>query len=154
MLAFCAGAALYFGIRITELQVLAIHDAEHRYESVGTFIGRELPRNAVVLTLIQSGSVRMYGERATVRWDWLPGDRLDDALALLSGHGYEPYILLEEWEEPQFRDRFAATNIFGRMDWRPAIEYRGAPRVRVYAVADRARYLAGELAPPRVIPAP
>jgi hypothetical protein len=150
----CAGAALFYGIRITELQVLGIHDAEHRYQAVGTFIGHELPPNAVVLTLIQSGSIRMYGGRATVRWDWLPGDRLDDAITVLSAHGYEPYILLEDWEEPQFRQRFAAANVFGRVEWRPAIEYHGEPRVRVYAVADRATYLTGASAPPHVIPSP
>jgi hypothetical protein len=79
-------------------------------------------------------------------------ERLDEAIAVLSAHGYEPYILLEEWEEPLFRAHFSPTNVFGRVEWPPTIEYNGAPRVRVYAIADRARYLAGESILPRPIP--
>jgi hypothetical protein len=149
-----AAAALWLGIKLTTLNVLAIQGDEHRYVAVGRVIGGVLPPNAVVLTVIQSGSVRLYGDRPTVRWDVLYEERLDNAIAILVEHGYEPYILLEQWEEPLFRKRFAAANVFGRVEWRPAIEYYGEPRVRVYAVADRAKYLAGESPPALPIPSP
>jgi hypothetical protein len=58
--------------------------------------------------------------------------------------GYLPYILLEDWEAPLFRQRFAQANSLGRLDWPPALEYQGAGRGRVYCVADRRRFLSGE----------
>ena len=69
---------------------------------------------------------------------------MDEAVELLQQHGYEPYILVEDYEETPFRKHFAATNVFGRVDWPPTIEYAGLPRVRLWAIADRARYLAGQ----------
>src|SRR6185369_14355030 len=41
--------------------VFDIQRGEHRYVAVGEAIGARLPANAVVLSVIQSGSVRMYG---------------------------------------------------------------------------------------------
>jgi hypothetical protein len=62
----------------------------------------------------------------------------------LAAHGYEPYILIEDHEESSFREHFARANIFGRIDWAPAIEYLGLGHVSVYAIADRQRHLGGE----------
>jgi hypothetical protein len=149
-----AAAALWFGIKLETLQVLALQDAEHRYVTVGQTIGSVLPPNAVVITVVHSGSVRLYGDRPTVRWDGLKAECLDDAVAILVEHGYEPYILLEEWEEPLFKARFGAANAFGRVEWPPAIEYYGEPRVRIYAAAARAKYLTGASPPPLAIPSP
>ena len=103
-----------------------------------------LPANAAVLTVIQSGSIRWYGHRTTLRWDSVADERLDEAIGVLAAHGYEPYILLEDYEESSFRKHFARANIFGRIDWAPAIEYLSLGHVRLYAIADRARHLAGE----------
>jgi hypothetical protein len=55
-----------------------------------------------------------------------------------------PSILLEPWELAQFRERFARSNVYGRIDWPPAIEVRGPVAARLYSIVDRARYLAGQ----------
>jgi hypothetical protein len=79
-----------------------------------------------------------------VRWDELPGGDVDRAIEVLRANGYAPYILLEDWEEPAFRQRFAASNGFGRIDWPPAMEYGdGQPYIRIWAPDDRARFRAG-----------
>jgi hypothetical protein len=135
-----------------DLNVFGTWQVDSRYESVGEFVGYVLPPNAVVITVLHSGSVRWYGERATVRWDWVPVGRLDDAVDALQANGYRPFILLEEEEEAEFRMRFADASVFGRVDWPPAIEYLGLPNVRVYSVDDRARYLAGARILPAIVP--
>jgi hypothetical protein len=94
--------------------------------------------------LIESGSLRWHGQLLTVRWDLIPDDRLDATVALLESKGYLPYILVEDWEAPLFRQHFAQANALGRLDWPPVLEYQGAGRVRVYGVADRGRFLSGE----------
>jgi hypothetical protein len=134
----------YVGVA-NRLGAFAIQRAEQRYASVGQYVSRTLPSNAVVLSMIQSGSIRWHGGRLTVRWDSLPKDRLDATIELLWSKGYTPYILLEEWEEPLFREQFAAANRFGTIDWPPVIDYQGPGHVRVYCLADRTRHRAGEL---------
>jgi hypothetical protein len=55
-----------------------------------------------------------------------------------------PYLLLEDWEEPVFRERFAGSSEYGHLDWPPRLIYGGPGTVRVYAPSDRARHSAGE----------
>ena len=99
--------------------------------------------NAVVLTILQSGSIRMYGQRLTVRWDLIEPDNLDFTLKALREGGYAPYVMVEEWEERSFRDRFGSSSGVGRLDWPPALTYQGVSTTRIYSVADRARQAAG-----------
>ena len=127
----------------SRLHVFDISVAEQRYATIGEFVGRALPSNAVVLTSIHSGSVRRYGKRLTVRWTALPPDGLDRTIALLRDRGYTPYVLIEDWEEPLYREHFGQANAFGALDWPAAVEYPWAGHARVYAIADRARHLAG-----------
>jgi hypothetical protein len=130
-----------------------IQRAEHRYSAMGESVGATLPGNAVVLTVIQSGSVRMYGQRPTLRWDKLEPRRLDETISGLRDAGYAPYLLLENWEDDLFRARFAATNAVRAMRRRPAIEYYGPVSVRVLALVDDA-YCGEPQAPPHAVPAP
>ena len=82
-------------------------------------------------------------------------ERLDEAVDVLLAHGYEPYILLDDYEEATVpRVTSHRANVFGRINWPPAIEYLGHPHVRVYSIADRSRHLAGERILTRPIPAP
>ena len=54
-----------------------------------------------------------------MRWNSLPPDGLDRAVALVRREGYVPYFLLEDWEEPQFKRQFGASSEAGRLEWRP-----------------------------------
>jgi len=144
LVAICVGGCLWYGFKVASLGVFGSERAEDRYKAVGEYVRRVLPPNAVVLTVIQSGSIRWYGHLTTLRWDLVADERLDEAIGVLAAHGYEPYILLEDYEESSFREHFVRANIFGRIDWAPAIEYLGLGHVRLYAIADRARHLAGE----------
>ncbi|HEY2906584.1 MAG TPA: glycosyltransferase family 39 protein [Vicinamibacterales bacterium] len=123
---------------------------EDRYVVIGEFLNRTLPQHAVVMSLNESGSVRLYGHRKTVRWDLLGDDRLDSTVDILRANGFAPYILIEPWEETQF-SHFARANIYGRLDWPPAIVVRGPVAPRIYSADDRDRFFAGEEIHPAIL---
>jgi hypothetical protein len=124
--------------------VFRLHQLEARYERAGTFVGRRLPSNAIVITSSESGSVRFYSGRRTLVWDMLDPTWLDSAIEYLRMRGLEPFLLLETGEEPSFRRRFVSSPL-GRLDWPPAAEV--ASRVRIYRPDDREKYFKGVHAP-------
>jgi len=120
--------------------VFDLQRLEARYERAGLYVDSHLPPNALVVTSWESGSIRYYGHRNTLVWDALHPAWLDPAITDLRRRGYEPYLLLERWEEPAFRQRFAGSAL-ARLDWPPAAEIAG--QVRIYRPGDRERYLSG-----------
>jgi hypothetical protein len=139
----CILLPMWYVGKAWSLTVFDTQRAEHRYPIIGEEIGRTLPANAIVLTVIESGSVRLYGKRMTARWDWIEGARFDDTVNALRRAGYEPYLLLEDWEIPLFRNYVGGVSQYGALDWPPALEYRDLARVDLYRLADRAQHRAG-----------
>lgn len=93
--------------------------AERRYVALGEFIAEKLPDRAAIITVQHCGSVRYYSGRPTVRYDAIASTDLDLVIGELRSLGYQPYILLENWEQPEFRARFGARSPFGAVDWTP-----------------------------------
>jgi hypothetical protein len=129
----CVLLGVWCVVKAEHLGAFGIGISEQRYVAVGQQIATSLPPNAVVITVIESGSVRMYGHRPTVRWDALPREGLDDAVDRLRAAAFAPYILLEDWEESEFRAKFGS-NAAADTDRPPAIVYRGPINVRVWPV--------------------
>ena len=123
-----------------EHDVFRLRELEWRFRAAGEFAAT-LPANAAFITLHQSGSIRFYARRSTLGWADLDKGRLDDALAFLRRHGRKPYLLFEPWEEPQFRERFAADRL-GALAWPAAYEIDG---VRIYDPDDYDRRQQGEM---------
>jgi len=121
-------------------QVFQLAQLESRFVRVGKYVDERLPQNALVITGLESGSVRYYSGRRTIVWDALDTDWLDGVIRFSRERGLEPYVVLESWEEPLFRMRFPNSAI-ARLDWPPIAEV--ASRVRVFRPADRERYLKG-----------
>ena len=115
---------------------------EQRYRSASIVVRDRLPRNAVLLTVWDSGAVRFHAGKEAVVWEGLDPGWLDRGLAWLAANGHPPYILLESWEEPKFRERFAAQSPIGHLDWPPKYEVDRV--VRIYDPADRERDLKGQ----------
>jgi hypothetical protein len=88
--------------------VLAVGHGEAKYIEVARYVDDTLPSNAVVYSLQHSGSIRYYSGRLTLRWDYLPPDWLDRSIEHLQRTGVEPFLLLDNWEVPLFRERFAS----------------------------------------------
>jgi Dolichyl-phosphate-mannose-protein mannosyltransferase len=112
---------------------------DRRYAVVGEFVRDQLPSNVILLTMQHSGSARYYSGRLTLRWDLLDREWLERALTFLRAKGYHPLLLLEEWERPQFTDRFAAHTPLGALDWQPIATYSGGIRTDILDPADRGR---------------
>ena len=123
------------------------HDAfsarsERKYAAVADYVSRRLPRNAALLSMQHSGSIRYYSGRATVRFDHIAPAQLESTLAALTAAGYRPYILLEPWEVPQFRKRYTGLSPLSSLDWPPVAVMRNTD-IRIYDPADRPAFLAG-----------
>jgi hypothetical protein len=108
-----------------------VGEGEQRYAAVAEFIDAHLPPNAAVISLQHSGTIAFYAGRTTIRFEYLPRQRLKSVVDWLHENGYPPYIVLEEWEEPAFRRRFAAgEDALGRLEVRVLAESE-APHVRI-----------------------
>jgi hypothetical protein len=147
--AVAVALAFLFVREARERPTFVLKQLEARFERAGTFVGNRLPPNALVITSSESGSVRFYGRRKTLVWDGLDSAWLDRALLYVRAKGYEPYLLFERREEPEFRRRFPGSAI-ARLDWPPMAEV--ASQVRIYRPEDRDRYLQGTLAPTEFVP--
>jgi Dolichyl-phosphate-mannose-protein mannosyltransferase len=115
---------------------------EQKYAAVGNYIATRMPERAVFLSIQHSGSARYYSGRLTIRFDWIDPKWLDRALDDLRSRGYHPYFLLEEFEEPQFRERFAADSPLGALNWPPIARLPRTPDVKIYDPA-QAEHAAG-----------
>ena len=88
-------------------EALASGHGEARLAAIGHYVDRHLPANAMVLSAQHSGLIRYYADRTTLRYDRLQSKWLDPALATLRERGFVPYAVLDAWEVPRFKQRFA-----------------------------------------------
>jgi 4-amino-4-deoxy-L-arabinose transferase-like glycosyltransferase len=86
--------------------LFVIQSNERRYVDVGAFVARSVPDNAVVFTMQHSGSVRFYGGRMSLRYDFMDRDWSPKALGELEGLGYHPFLVIDDWEAPEVRKAF------------------------------------------------
>jgi hypothetical protein len=135
--------ATHYVATARDRKAFELHEIESRYVAAGTYAARHLPAGAVLLSIQESGSLRLYGGRTTIRFDYLDPQGLDAAVQYLQQSGHQPYFALETWEEAQFRDRFSRASGLGRLDWPPAAEVGHPVSVRFYDPRDRRRFLDG-----------
>lgn len=129
--------------------VFRARDFEQRFRDTGAYLAAELPPEAVVFAHDLGGAVRFYSGRPTLQWTALDATWLDRAIATMRQHGLKPYLAFEIAEEEMFRQRFAAQNEFGRLDWPPRADINHL--VRIYDAADRERAARGEAVQTAVI---
>jgi hypothetical protein len=94
---------------------------EQKTVAMGQYISEHLSPRAVFLTIQQSGGVRYYTNRLSLRFDSIPVRELDRVVNDLVKLGYHPYALLEQPEEPQFKRMFENRSRLGRLDWPPIV---------------------------------
>jgi hypothetical protein len=108
---------------------------ERRYLDVARFIEGHTERDAVILSMQHSGSLRLYANRLTLRYDLLDPTWLDRTVEHLHAIGRRPYFVLDGAEVEVFKQRFGALNHAGALDW-PAIATLGST-ISVYDPTDR-----------------
>jgi hypothetical protein len=139
-----AVAVAFFMVRVAvDRGTFGLREFEQRFRLAGEYVATHLPANAAIITGQESGSVRFYSVRLTLFWRELPSDSLDRALEFLRAEGYRPYLLLEQWEQRDFVQKFGSTSRAGELSWPPIVDINH--EVRMYDPADYARYRAGEL---------
>ena len=84
-----------------------ISSLEARYPLAGEWIDINTPSNSVVLALQHSGSLRWYGKRQTLRWDFMDREQLVPIVRELQSHGATVFVALEGDEVQMFDQRFA-----------------------------------------------
>jgi hypothetical protein len=139
-------AASIDGVHIARSrQAFDLQRLERRFRLTGDVARTRLPPNAIFISIWESGSLAHHADRQAILWDSLDPGSLDAALGWLVAHGLQPFIVVEQWEEPAFRDRFAPHSASGALDWPPRFDVDR--QVRVFNPADRERYVAGDTIP-------
>lgn len=118
-----------------EQRVTGFGNGERRYLTAARYVNDSLPPNAILFAMQHSGSVRYYSGRLTIRYDWLDPAWFDRAVAIVRQQGYTPYILLEDWEEPTFKRRFAASEA-AQLRRRPIAQFAQSVPVRLYDIPE------------------
>ena len=106
------------------LDVFPAGEGDRRYATIASFVERATEPDSVILTAQHSGAIRYYAGRLTLRFDVLDPAWLDRAVAWLGEQGRHPYILVEDWEMPEFEKRFAGNTALGRLSLAPVLVYR------------------------------
>jgi hypothetical protein len=99
--------------------------SERRYVDMARFVAAHTEPDAVILSVQHSGSLRLYADRLTLRYDALDPLWLDRVVAHLQASGRRPYYVLDGGEVEAFRQRFGSANRLGRLDWPPVAILRG-----------------------------
>ena len=129
--------ALDVARRVDIQPMLDQREHERLYADVARHIERHTTGSPIVIAMQHSGSLRFYGNRETLRYDWLDAAWLDRAIAEIRARGRGPLILLEDWEESAFCARFRGQR-YGALDWPPAVEFmRRSFVARLYDPAAR-----------------
>src|SRR5205823_575747 len=116
--------------------VLTAKRGDTRYPAAAHYVAAATGPDALVIAVQHSGSIRYYSGRPTVRYDWIDRRGLDDAIRAMRAMNRGPLLVLDDWEEPEFRARFAGQQ-WGALDWPARVEFASQPAVRVYDPFDR-----------------
>jgi hypothetical protein len=114
-----------------------------RVAGVAGFLHTTAPPGAVLVAGEQSGSMRYYTQRRIIRWEAAAPDAVAAAIRQLDPQQHPIYVVLDAWEEPLFRARYASLPAVA-LDWPPLLEAGRTHRTRVWRLADRDRFLKGE----------
>ena len=131
-IAFAAIAAILVGSGLWQGRVaFRVRGEESRYLAAGRF-ARGLPDNAAIISNQHSGSLRHYGNRVTLRYEWLEPDVYTQAVDYLHSLGRPVFAVLDEAERDVFRARYSGAADISWLDRPPVLV--AANRVYFYAV--------------------
>jgi hypothetical protein len=130
-----AGAATGLGTA-RALGVFQVAAVGSRARDAGDLLGRTLTTPAVLLAGEQSGSMRYATGLPIVRWDTLDPASLRLTLSVLEARGYDTWWVLDQFEEPLVRARFAGVPE-AALDSAPQIEAGLLMRTRAWRIRRR-----------------
>jgi hypothetical protein len=80
---------------------------ERRFIVAAQLARRVMPENSVALSGPHAGSIRYYGGRMTMRYDQIDPAWFDRLVDWLTERGVHTYVVVEDWEVAEIRERFA-----------------------------------------------
>lgn len=108
--------------------------SESKYARVARLVHDRTAPNAVIVSMLHSGSLRLYGGRTSMRWDYLDGRDVDIATQWFRDHQVRVYALLDTDELSTVQKRFPGTEFAERLV-NPVMVYRhGAATIRLYDI--------------------
>jgi 4-amino-4-deoxy-L-arabinose transferase-like glycosyltransferase len=119
-------------MKVAEYRVFDTWESERRFVSGALMTASHTAPGSVVMSMQHSGSVRYYAGRMTLRYDLLRRDDVDDAIAWLTAHGVHVYLLAEDWELPEVRDRWAGTHALQATQVDPVAVYLPGGRLYLF----------------------
>ena len=130
-------ALCVFGLRMATTRGAFVNGPmERRYVEASRLLAMHTEPDAVILSHQHNATARYYGGRMTLRFEWIPHDWLERAVAWLESKGRHPYALIEEDERPLFREHFATQGATGALDRKLVFtSSSGGPRVYLYDLA-------------------
>ncbi|MEO5741237.1 MAG: hypothetical protein ABIS29_11635 [Vicinamibacterales bacterium] len=130
--ALVCAAMIPFGVNAGRREgIFNVAIYEGRHVRAAREIASRTSADAVVLAVQHSGSVRYYANRITLRYDWLENGALDATLRDLAAKGRRAYLVVDDWEEKEFRARFSPANGAGPLG-SPIARVAGSPEVRIF----------------------
>jgi hypothetical protein len=103
---------------------------DRHYVSVARLVRSMTPPNSAVVSLANSGSVRYYAGRMTIRYDNIDADWLDRGVAWMTARGVHVYALLEDTEVDEMKARFKGQSALDALD-RPILVYHGPADIKL-----------------------
>ena len=119
------GAAVHGWQFAQQNNVFHLKAADQRYARAVAFAG-SLPANSVIISLVHSGTLRLYTGRDVLRADAIAPEDIDSAMAHLETRGYSVFFIGDPFEMDLFRKRYAGTQTADRLDGALLIELGGA----------------------------
>jgi hypothetical protein len=107
LIGFMAVAVAQSELLLRRSNVWDVSSLEARYPLAGEWVNINTPGNSLVLANQHSGSLRWYGKRQTLRWDFIAPADLAKTVRELESHGATVYLALEGTEVEMFDSRFA-----------------------------------------------
>lgn len=101
--------------RARGLGAFRLQDSEQRYLDVAEYT-RGLPPDAVFVTLQYAGSLWYYRAAPVLRWDWIDAIEIDAAIDQLTSRRRRVYAVVDSFELPQLRERYAGTRFVTRLN--------------------------------------
>jgi hypothetical protein len=135
-------AGLFAFRRAGDFAVFDTWAEERQYIRVARMVSDLTPPNAVILSMQHSGSVRYYAGRMTARYDAIDRDHIDDAVAWMTAHGADVYLLVDGTETTMVRDRFAGTRTAQAFERVPRGLYQDSGSAYLYDLSHPERIVA------------
>jgi hypothetical protein len=133
------GIVIFLGLYEYRLGAQSGAFVSWRSERASVLVARETrrvtPANSVIFSMLHSGSVRYYGGRMSLRYDFLDSDWLDRAIDWLQARGVHPYLLVNDWEVPRIRQRFRTQRSVQLLDRSPMFTYDSAATIFLFDLA-------------------